>query len=80
MKERAVPDQTSPEPITYYWLATIITDSGKQITTSSTVPTVPGMHTRMTTMNAVMKHLKEQYGNYTVVFLDLAPNHSTVPA
>jgi hypothetical protein len=42
--------------------------------------TVPGMHTRMTTMNAVMKHLKEQYGNYTVVFLDLAPNDIPVPA
>ncbi|WP_435643848.1 hypothetical protein ACR9VJ_26335 [Streptomyces sp. H49] len=69
-----MPSSAQTTEITYYWLATIVTDNGRQITSSSTVPVVPGVHTRMTTVNAVMAHLKEQYGNFTVLFLLLEPN------
>jgi hypothetical protein len=69
-----MPSTDQSDAVTFYWLATILTDSGRQITASSTVPVVPGVHTRMTTVNAVMQHLKEQHGSFTVLFLDLAPN------
>ncbi|MFJ8583648.1 hypothetical protein ACIRD2_03170 [Streptomyces sp. NPDC093595] len=74
-----MPENTQTDSVTYYWLATILTDSGRQITISATVPAVPGVHTRMSTVNTVMQHLKELYGNFTVLFLDLAPNEISAP-
>lgn len=57
--------------ITYYWLATIETDAGKRVTCDGPMPAVPGTHTRMTTTRAVLKHLREQHGGLTVLFLSL---------
>lgn len=60
--------------VTFYWLATIETDQGKQVTCDGTMPAAPGTHTRMTTTRAVMEHLKEQHGDLVVLYFLLQPN------
>lgn len=66
--------RTTPEPVTFYWLVTIETTSGKQVTCDGTMPAVPGQHTRMSTTRAVMNHLKDMHGDLVVLFLLLEPN------
>lgn len=60
--------------VTFYWLATIETTRGEQLTCDGTMPATPGAHTRMSTARAVMQHLKERHGDLVVLFLYLETN------
>lgn len=66
-----------PGCIEFYWLATIQTDDGRQITCDGTMPADTRHHTRMTTTRAVLKFLGEKHGGLTVLFLHLEPNALT---
>jgi len=68
-----------PAQITFYWLATILTDDGRRITCDGTMSANPNEHTRMSTTRAVMQHLKGIHGGLTVLFLSLEPNEISAP-
>jgi hypothetical protein len=69
-----------PNTIAFYWLATIITDRGKQLTCDATVDAIPGAHTRMSTTRSVMDFLRERHGEFTLLFFSLEPNEISAPA
>lgn len=60
--------------VTFYWLATIATDRGKQLTCDATIPVTPGVHSRMSTTRAVMDFLREKHGEFVLLYLYLEPN------
>lgn len=69
--------QANPESVptvTFYWLATIVADRGKQLTCDSTISVAPGLHTRMSTVRAVMDFLREKHGDFVLLYLYLEPN------
>lgn len=70
-----------PACVEFYWLATVRTDDGRQITDDGTVPADTRHHTRQSTTRAVLDCLKGRYGGLTVIFLYLEPNTlaSTTP-
>jgi hypothetical protein len=68
-----------PKSITYYWLATIVTDRGKQLTCDATIDETPGIHTRMTTVRSLMNFLREKHGEFVLLYLYLEPNEITAP-
>lgn len=63
-----------PATITFYWIATILTDRGKQLTCDATANATPGVHTRMSMTRSVMDFLRERHGEFTLLFLSLEPN------
>ncbi|MEU4967802.1 hypothetical protein [Streptomyces smyrnaeus] len=64
----------SGEAIEFHWLATISVGS-MRMTREGTIGAIPGMHTRQSTVLALIKGLKEQHGdNLVVLFLSLEPN------
>lgn len=77
---------TAPTPaqpsdaVTFYWLATIQTDDGLQITCDGTIGAIPGTHTRASTTKTVIAQLKERHGGLTILFLSLEPNEISAPA
>lgn len=68
-----------PATITFYWLATIITDRGKQLTCDSTISVAPGLHTHMSTVRAVMDFMREKHGDFVLLYLYLEPNEISAP-
>lgn len=86
MQERNGQPQDQPTPedrasdVTFYWLATIVTDRGKQLTCDSTINVAPGAHTRMSTVRSVMDFLREKHGGFVLLYLHLEPNEISAPA
>ena len=80
MQERNGQPQAQPTPedraseVTFYWLATIVTNQGKQLTCDATLNATPGVHTRMSTVRSVMDFLRERHGEFVLLYLHLEPN------
>jgi len=68
-------EPTTPEPVTYHWIATVQTGRGRIETNDGPVSAIPGVHTHTSTYQAVLANLTEKYGtDFGLLFLALEPD------
>jgi hypothetical protein len=62
-------------PVSYHWIATVQTGSGRIETNDGHVSAVPGAHTHTGTYNAVLANLTERHGmDFGLLFFSLTPD------
>lgn len=81
MSEQQTPSD-APAPVTFHWIMTVQTETGRQGTNDGSVAVTPGVDTDESTYTSVLRAMRQWVGveNVTVLYYRLAPSAISAPA